>query len=380
MTIIIFIAILALLILIHEFGHFIAAKKNGVRVEEFGFGLPPRIFGIKKGETIYSINLIPLGGFVRLYGEEYHEIKDKTASKVAFINKKPWQKAIIVAAGVIMNLVLGVTIFYGLLSANNFQSDPIPVITEVNFKFGTQEKKVIIARVSKDSPAERSNIKSEDVVNRYKIDGKDWTNINSASEFINIVKNSKDADVSFDLLNNKNGERKTVQVKPVFDKKLNRYIIGVNLADVVILKYETLTDKLFSGFIHSYNLMDYNLKVVSSLFSQAVKEKNVETVSQVFSGPIGIFAVIEDTIKSSGKKIFNNLANIIGLLSLSLALMNILPFPALDGGRMVFVIYEWITNKKPNKEIEKYVNLIGFVILITFGIVISINDVVKFFR
>lgn len=380
MTILVFIGILALLILIHEFGHFIAAKKNGVKVEEFGFGLPPRIFGIKKGETLYSINLIPLGGFVKLYGEEYHEIKEKSSSKLAFINKKPWQKAIIVSAGVIMNLILGVALYYVLLTTNNFQSEPIPIFTDTNFKFGSQEKKVIIANVNKNSPAEKSNIKSEDVVIRYRIDGENWIGINSASEFIQVVKNSKDTDVTFDLLNNKNGEKKIVTVKPVFNQELKRYIIGVNLADIVILKYSTPTEKAFSGVFHSYNLIDYNLKVISSLFSQAVKEKNVETVSQAFSGPIGIFAIIEDTVKSSGKKLITNLLNIIGLLSLSLALMNILPFPALDGGRMVFVVYEWATGKKTNRDIEKYINLVGFVILISLGIAISINDVVKFFR
>ena len=107
MTIIIFILTLALLVLVHEFGHFLAAKRNGVRVEEFGFGLPPRLFGIKKGETLYSVNLLPVGGFVKLYGEEYHEIKNKSLSGRAFVNKNPWQKSLIVIGGVIGNFLLG---------------------------------------------------------------------------------------------------------------------------------------------------------------------------------------------------------------------------------------------------------------------------------
>lgn len=385
MSILIFIIILAVLILIHEFGHFIAAKKQGVMVEEFGFGLPPRLFGIKKGETLYSFNLIPLGGFVKLYGEEYHEVKNNKSQKTnhkkrAFIYKKPWQKALIISAGVMMNLFLGITFFYIILSANNFQSDPIPVFIKTKFKFGNQEKKVIIAKVNKNSPAEKANIKSEDIVVRYQINGGNWININSASEFIKIVKESQNNFITFDLLNNKNGERNIVKVKPIFDKKLNRYIIGVNLADVVILKYSSISEKLLSGVYHSYNLIDYNLKIILNLFSQAIKEKDASTVSQAFSGPIGIFAIIEDTVKSSGKKLVINLLNITGLLSLSLAIMNIFPFPALDGGRMIFVLYEWITGKPANKEIEKYVNLVGFVILISFGILISVNDILKFFR
>ncbi|MFH0979900.1 MAG: site-2 protease family protein, partial [Candidatus Roizmanbacteria bacterium] len=122
MTILIFILTLTLLVLIHEFGHFLAAKKNGVRVEEFGFGLPPRIFGIRKGETLYSINLLPLGGFVKLYGEEYHEIKNKSLSQRAFINKKPWVKFLIVISGVIGNFLLG----WILISYLFTQGVPVP--------------------------------------------------------------------------------------------------------------------------------------------------------------------------------------------------------------------------------------------------------------
>ncbi|PIT89239.1 MAG: RIP metalloprotease RseP, partial [Candidatus Levybacteria bacterium CG10_big_fil_rev_8_21_14_0_10_36_7] len=107
-TAIIFFVILLILVLIHEFGHFFGAKKSGVKVEEFGFGFPPRLFGKKIGETLYSFNLIPLGGFVKLFGEEYHEEKkNKTDSQRAFVNKKPWQKTIIICGGVIMNFVLG---------------------------------------------------------------------------------------------------------------------------------------------------------------------------------------------------------------------------------------------------------------------------------
>src|SRR3989344_7939069 len=108
MSIIVFIIILGILVLVHEFGHFLAAKKNGVRVEEFGFGFPPRIFGKKIGETIYSFNLFPIGGFVKLFGEEYHELAGKTINKLsarAFSNKKSWQKATVIVSGVLGNFL-----------------------------------------------------------------------------------------------------------------------------------------------------------------------------------------------------------------------------------------------------------------------------------
>jgi len=389
---IIFIFILAILILIHEFGHFIVAKLNGVRVDEFGFGLPPRIFGIKKGETLYSINLIPFGGFVKLFGEEYHEIsqnsKIKSQNQVrlgkklqekAFIYKKPWQKTLIILAGVIMNFLLGTTIYYYLLSTNNFQSEPLPTFFNYQFKFGTQEKRVIILNVNKNSPAEKTGIKHQDIVLAYKKDS-NWQKIKSSSEFINLIKNNKDKPIQLDIINNQNGERKIVTIVPYFEKKVNRYIIGVSLTDSVVLNYQKPYEKIFSGFFHSYNIIDYNLKTIAFLISSSIKEKDPKTITQSLSGPVGIYSVVQSTIETSGKKVVNNLLNIIALLSLSLALMNVLPFPALDGGRMIFVLYEWITGKPSNKEIEKYVNLVGFLILISFALVITYSDIVKFFK
>ena len=106
MNVLVFIIILAVLVLVHELGHFIAANKNGVKVEEFGFGFPPRIWGFKKGETLYSINLLPIGGFVKLYGEEYHEDPSLTDRNRAFVYKKPWQKASVIVAGIVGNFIL----------------------------------------------------------------------------------------------------------------------------------------------------------------------------------------------------------------------------------------------------------------------------------
>lgn len=385
MSLILFFIILSFLILIHELGHFLAAKKNGVKVEEFGFGLPPRIFGKKIGQTIYSINLLPIGGFVKLFGEEQYEIEEnknlnKNLKNIAFIYKKPWQKAIIILAGVFMNLIFGIIIFYITLSLNNFQSTPIPMIINNKFTFGKEIKKVIIVNVNKDSPAEKAGIKSEDVVLSYKINGNHWKDITSSQEFINIVKNTKNQPISFNLLNNKNGKKNIITVIPVYNKDLKRYIIGVNLMDIVIIDYQDSTNKFFSGIFHSYNLLDYNLKVFANLFLNAVKEKNPSVVTSSLAGPVGIFAVVDDTVKKSGEKILLNLLELSGLISLSLALMNVLPFPALDGGRLIFVIYEWITGKQSNKEIEKYFNFIGFLILIALAILISINDIAKFFR
>ena len=151
MSILLFFIILIVLVIIHEFGHFLAAKKNGVYVEEFGIGFPPRLFGKKIGETLYSINLIPLGGFVKLYGEEYHEVeggKQKIASNRAFINKKPWQKVSIIVAGVVMHFVLG----WVLISYLFTQGIPTPL------------NKVRIEKVLPSTPAQQAGLKEKDIV------------------------------------------------------------------------------------------------------------------------------------------------------------------------------------------------------------------------
>lgn len=375
----IFFLILSILVLVHEFGHFIAAKKNGVCVEEFGIGLPPRIFGIKIKETLYTINWLPFGGFVKLFGEEYHQIiKTKSFLKKAFVNKKPLQKAIIISAGVFMNILLGIVIFYIILGLNGFKSDPFPIFLEPNFKFGSVEKKVLVISVNKDSPASKAGIQPEDIVFRYKINNSNWINIYNSSQFIDAVKNLGEKEIVFDILNNKNGERKIIKTIPVYNNQLKRYIIGVTLVDGIVLKYETSIEKLFSGFFHSYNLTDYNIRILVKLFSSAIKEKRAETVTQAFSGPIGIFAIVKETVESSGRKMVFNLLNLTAILSLTLALINIFPFPALDGGRLVLVIYEGLFKKKPNPEIEKNLNLIGFIILLSLIILITINDISKY--
>ncbi len=380
-----FILILSFLVLIHEFGHFIAAKKNDIRVDEFGIGFPPKLFGIKKGETEYTINALPLGGFVRLFGEEYQEV-DKikgpnSNSNRAFAYKKPYQKAIVIAAGVIINLLFGVLVMYSLLVTQQFKSDPLPLLFSHKFTFGIQEGRVMTTQLVKGSPAEKAGIKPEDIISSYGIDADHTiTRLSSAQQLINVIKSSPGKKIYLETVNVKNGTTKTVAVIPQYNSELKRAIIGVNLIDALVLSYQTPTEKVFSGFLHSYNVLEYNFAAIGHLIGVSIKQKSAAPVSGAVSGPIGIYSVVQDMVKTSGAQLARNILNLMALLSLSLGVMNILPFPALDGGRMVFVVYEWISGRQVNQKVENITNVAGFVFLIGVAILISINDIMRLIK
>jgi len=375
----IFIFILSLLVLIHELGHFFVAKKNGIRVEEFGIGFPPKLKGIQRGETEYTINAIPLGGFVRLYGEEY---KDEVGGERnrAFVSKKPHQKAAVIVAGIVVNIIFGIALFYGILAYNGFRADPLPLLFPHHFTFGTQEGSVIAAQLVAGSPAQKAGIKPEDIILSYSVDQGTNKTIHSAAELIDIIKTSQGKTVQLETKNLKNGKSEFISVVPRYNPQLKRAVIGVSLIDGIILSYNTPLEKLFAGFLHSYNVLDYNFSAIGKLFQIAIKEKSTEPVAGAVSGPIGILTVVNDIVASSGEKLVMNILNLMALLSLSLGIMNILPLPALDGGRLVFIIYEWVTGKPVHKKIESYTNMIGFALLIGVAILVSISDIMRLFH
>lgn len=375
------------MVLIHEFGHFIAAKKSGVLVEEFGFGFPPRVWGKKIGETIYSINLLPIGGFVKVYGEEYHETDGAIDPKLknrAFVNIHPWRKTMIILAGVFMNVLLAVFIYYILLGTNSFKSDPFTLFGDYKFPFGKQEQQVVVANLVKAAPAAKAGVEIGDVVQDVIYKGDMGQSIrmpiSTPAQMISIINENQGKNITIDFVNIKNNEAKTVSVTPQYNKDLKRAVIGVGLAESVILSYNRPLEKLTSGFLHSYNIMSYSMSTMGYFISSSFKEKSLGPVSETVSGPVGIFSVVSDIIQFSGKKVFINLAQLIGLLSLSLASVNVLPFPALDGGRLVFILYEWITRKRPNQTVERYVNMVGFITLIGLAVLVSINDILRLLR
>lgn len=391
LSFIVFILILSFLILIHELGHFTMAKINGILVEEFGFGLPPRIAGIQFGETLYSINALPFGGFVKLFGEEVRETEGKnlTESQLsrAFSHKKPWQKTSVIVAGVFMNLIVGIIIYYVLLSTSGFISDPLIMVKKHDFKFGKEEQYSAIFSIVKNSPADKAHIKPGDqILFVHPSTSSFKKQITSAEEFKKEIQNwylNIDQSIPF-IIDTKNiytGKKTSYSLFPTYDNDLKRAVIGVGLQDIVYLNYnKTFVHRLFSGIFHSYNIMAYNYSTVFDLIKTAIGKKTIQPVAESVAGPVGIFSVIKDIVTSSGNKIVSNILNVTAILSLSLAVMNILPIPALDGGRLLFIIYESIRGKRINPTIEQRINMIGFAFLLFLIGLITLSDIAKLFR
>ncbi len=355
MGIVVFILILALLVLVHEFGHFLMAKKTGVRVEEFGIGFPPRLFGIRRGETLYSINAVPIGGFVKLYGEEYQETTgQKTLQKTrTFVYKKPWQKSLIVIAGVIGNFLLG----WVLISYLFTQGIPAPV----NY--------VIVEQVVNDSPAAAAGIRQNDRIYRLQVENKNY-GVTSANDLINLTK--KYAGQKISLFIERGNEKKQVIVSPRANPPVGQGPLGIAITSFVEKKY-VWYQAPFYGLVEAVSITKTIVVEITRALTGLV---TLHKPSVEVTGPIGIANYTGQAIKF-GK---NAVLELIALLSLNLAIVNILPFPALDGGRLVFVIYEWVTKRRVNQTVERYINLAGFLILITLAVLISVNDLARLLR
>ncbi len=355
MIFITFIFVLTILVLVHEFGHFIIAKKMGVKVEEFGIGLPPRLFGIKKGETLYSVNLLPLGGFVKLYGEEYSELRKGNKNKT-FVNKKPWQKTLIVLGGVIGNFLLGWFIFSYLVT----QGIPVSI------------NKVIVEKVTKNSPADIAGLKEKDTILSLIPQNPQIPSIPLTSPNSLITLTQKYAGQKIILLVQRNNQQLTINLTPRKNPPKGEGPLGIAITSFIEKKYPWYTAPYY-GLVEAFNI---TYKIATELGKLILGLITFQKPHVDVAGPVGIANLAGQAIRFGGNVFLQFLA----LLSLNLAIINILPFPALDGGRLVFVLYEGITKKKPNKNIEKYTNLIGFIILLSLVALITVNDIIKLIR
>jgi len=366
--------LLGIIIFFHESGHFLAAKFFKVKVEEFGFGFPPRIWGKKHGETIYSINAIPAGGFVRLLGEE-----GGVADKRSFSSKGPWVQSAILVAGVVMNVLVACVLFTAVLSFNHFKFEAPtsnPTTGEslnFSFPFGKQTKPVFIMVVDSGSPADKAGVTPPDEV--ISING---ASVDTISKLQDLVDKNKGKQTTLVMRNLNSNQTRTVVVVPRVNPPKDQGPLGTGLDQLYVVEYSSLAEKIFVGPLHSVNMIYEQWVLVGGLVSKSIGNRSIAPVSKEVSGPVGIVGQVGSYIGQAGVSASWTIMMLIGLISLMLGLVNVLPIPAADGGRLVFTLLEGVFRIKVSENIQRWVNTIGFFLLITLIILITFNDISKY--
>lgn len=389
MAILIFLIVLTILVLIHELGHFLMARRFGIKVEEFGFGLPPRAFGIKRGETIYSINWLPIGGFVKLYGEDeagggklvVRGQKLAVADKArAFYAKSVGQRASVVAAGAVMNVLLAVVIFYVFLFVSNFKTDFL-LLTDHQFSFVHQENKnlndtdTVISLVAQDSPAEKAGIIAPSEI--LAINGQ---KLNNRKFFIDTINENKGKEVLISWKDIKSGNVMAAAVVPRVSPPKNEGSLGVGFFPVALLSYDTPTKKAFSGLSHVMNITSYTFTIFKRLITVSLEQKTAAPVGEGVAGPVGVYSLFDRILKIPAlKEKILGVLNLAGSVSISLAFFNILPIPAVDGGRLFFILVEGIMGRKVNPRIESRIHSAGIAVLLALIALITFRDISRLF-
>jgi len=410
-TIVKFIILISFLVVIHEGGHFLTAKAFGMKVNEFAVGFGPKIWGKQKGETMYSVRWIPLGGFCALEGEE-----EESTDPRAFNNKSVWARFWVVVMGPVVNIVFALLVFFIMyLSVGQYQTTIIESFTEnsiaeeVGIQLGDEVYKIngkrmrtisainefmrvnedkeitvtvkrgnekldytfvprtietgyvglefknqetIISAVSIDSPAEGAEIKKGDKI--LKVND---TPVTTADEFSGII--SKNANIPVTITYEREGIENTVTVTPVCPDLLKDYEIGF-IGKVASDKLGLISKSFWQSIDQATSMVNQ----VVQIFSGQIELKYL-------SGPVGIAKVVGQA--NDGMSFLYLLV----FISLNLGIVNLLPIPPLDGGKLVFILIEAIIRRKPNPKIEMYLQLVGMGLLVALMVFVTFNDITR---
>ena len=346
-----FIVVLGVLIFFHELGHFLVARFFGVGVEKFSLGFGPKIFGKKVGITDYRVSAIPLGGYVKMVGEEPDAEVEPDQMALSFTHKHVLKRILIVAAGPVFNVLLAVLIFYGIFQIS-----------------GTIILKPIIGDVQDGTPAQAAGLKpGDDIVN---INGQP---VESWDQMAGIIADSNGAQLEVTIL--RKGMSRGVQITPVlkttkniFGEDIPRYVIGITAAG------ETFTQKLnplaaiTESVIQTYNIVELTVVSVAKIIQGTVSTKTI-------GGPIMIAELAGQQAKLGAM----NLLFFIALISVNLAILNILPIPVLDGGHLLFFAIELIIGRPVSIRIREVSQQAGMFVLILLMIFVFYNDITRIF-
>lgn len=362
--------LLGVLIMIHEFGHFLAARAMGVRVNEFAIGMGPKVFKWRKGETLYSVRALPLGGFCAMEGEDEEaptpsaiggnsdrdsEPADETRS---FAHKKVWQRIVIVVAGAVMNLLLG---FLLLLVYNGFLQEPYDDKGTVLFPTTT------IAQLDADTSAYQTGLRAGDTI----------LSINGRRVLM-------DSDMAMEMQNDADG---------VLQMVVRRDGEKVSLDNVKFeLKYDEETERNF--LVYDFVVLGKVRTFGNTITQSAKQEVSVATIVwrslidmvrgryglNDLSGPVGTVDIIADAVGGANTLAgWRTLIMLMVMITVNLGVFNLLPLPALDGGRLIFLLWEGVTRRRVPQRFEGIVHFVGLLLLILLMLVVSYSDITKLF-
>lgn len=332
MTAIAAILVFCLLILSHEFGHFIAAKSCGVYVEDFSLGMGPRLLKWQGKETQYTLRLLPIGGWCKMVGED-----ENSENPRAFCNKKVWQRILIIAAGPLMNFLTAIILFILVFSTYNSPEN-------------------LVGKVLDDTPAAVAGLEYGDRI--IEINGRaveDWNGIGAAV-------NAETPGTPLKITLQRGEETLTTTLTPQYDEEYARWVIGVQAYQARQSVFVAVRD----GFAYSFYLLRMLVSSIVGMIAGSVPADDI-------SGPVGIVSMIGEMTQEGWK----SLVNFTGFLALNLGLVNLLPLPALDGSRIVFLLVEGLRGKPMNREREGMVHFVGLVLLFGLMLVITYKDIAR---
>lgn len=359
LTLLIFLAVISILVFVHEFGHFIVAKKAGMKVEEFGFGFPPRLFSWRKGGTLYSINAIPFGGFVRIFGEEGESRREPGS----FGHGTFWQKLSVIVAGVAMNFIFAVF----LLMLGNFLGLRVGLFDAKTAAMAT-DRRIEILQVESGSPAATAGLQALDEIRGFRLSNGIFVATTTSEQVQEFAYAHAGQQVTLVIRRGSTDTSVPVQLRQPTE---GHGPIGISLALTGIIRYPWY-QSIWRGAVSAWYLFRETLMgywtLLTSLFIDGKFSADV-------SGPIGIATLTGQAARVG----FSYLVQFVAMISVNLAVLNILPFPALDGGRAVLVLAEKVRGKALSHHIEDTINRIGFAILLALMVAVTIKDIVKFF-
>ncbi|MEL1134011.1 RIP metalloprotease RseP [Desulfitobacterium sp. THU1] len=338
-----------LLVIIHELGHFIVARLNGIKVLEFAFGFGPKIIGFKGKETNYSLRLIPLGGFVKLYGmdAEFDENGNQSIAPTndprSFNNKKVWQRMSVIAAGPIMNLVLAIFLF---------------IIVFAFFGIATANDTNVVGTLIEGMPAQAAGIQPGDkVVSVNGVETTTWTDLTQA------IHKMPEKDIT--LVIEHEGQQRALTIKTELDAASGHGLVGIG--PEVTYQKTSLPEAAQYGFKQT---VSFTRLVLVTLAQMVTGETKAE-----LGGPVAIVQAIDQSAESG----WENYLGFIGILSIQLGLLNLFPIPALDGSHLVFLLIEGLRGKPMNPERQNFIHFLGFIFLMALMLAVTYQDILKLF-